>query len=254
MGRDESYEIAPARLGRSSPRRGLGAVVVVAVFLGLAIIKPWGGTSGPDPWPSSPVSVRAEATSSTPAPSLAAVARRVATPPEAEPSWPIDLNHTTANDPSALVAQEAIKSLTIHSGLWGVGDAGVGPRLLRDEPWSDWAAVAPEPSSEPPDRIVKWPGTSLCDGYPTINDKPLVVAVTAPVDTVPNFRMVGWWTDGGRVASLAGSVRQAVPSGASGIRYLERVDQRPWPAGRYEFHVFAGNEIIALTVCISRLS
>jgi hypothetical protein len=80
-----------------------------------------------------------------------------------------------------------------------------------------------------------------------------VVAVTAPVDTIPYFRVVGWWTDGGRVASLAGSVRQAAPSGANGIRYLERVDQAPWPAGRYEFHVFQGDAIVALTVCMARL-
>jgi hypothetical protein len=77
--------------------------------------------------------------------------------------------------------------------------------------------------------------------------------VTAPADLVPDWRLVGWWTDGGKVASLDGSVRQISPAGDRGISYLERVDGAPWPPGRYEFHVIAGKRTVALTVCLTRL-
>ena len=93
---------------------------------------------------------------------------------------------------------------------------------------------------------------SLCAGYPTIYDRPSFVAVTAPTDLAPDWRLVGWWTDGGRVASLDGSVRQIPSTGSRGISYLERVDGAPWPSGRYEFHVISGERTVALTVCLTR--
>ena len=55
-----------------------------------------------------------------------------------------------------------------------------------------------------------------------------------------------------KVGALKDSVRQVSPAGQSGISYLERTDRAPWPSGRYEFHVIAGDRVEALTVCITR--
>ena len=68
----------------------------------------------------------------------------------------------------------------------------------------------------------------------------------------PDWRLVGWWTDGGHVANLEGSIRQISPAGNRGISYLERTDQAAWPLGRYEFHVVTGSSAVELTVCITR--
>ena len=92
----------------------------------------------------------------------------------------------------------------------------------------------------------------MCGGLPTIYDNPSLVAVTAPSALVPDWRLIGWWTDGNNVATLAGSVRQVSPAGNRGISYLERTDRAAWPPGRYEFHVIAGESTVSLTVCITR--
>jgi hypothetical protein len=123
--------------------------------------------------------------------------------------------------------------------------------LVREEPWVDWAPVAPEEVDGPPAHIAVRPGTDLCLGYPVIFDRPTVVALTTPLHLDPAELPVGWWTDGGRVASLTGSIRELTP-GSTGIGYLERVDRAPWPAGRYEFHIETGGRTLALTVCLAR--
>jgi hypothetical protein len=46
-------------------------------------------------------------------------------------------------------------------------------------------------------------------------------------------------------------VRQISPPGNRGIAYLERIDHGPWPTGRYEFDVLAGDHRISLTACIN---
>ena len=255
MARDERYEVTPARLDRSSHRRASAAAASIVVFLGLMVVKPWAGHSGPDVSLSAPARVEVAAAAARPAgpvPSVAAVARPVVIPVATEAGWPAAASADDLNGRFASQAEEALGSLTIYSGSWGVGNAGLGPRLLRDEPWFDWTAVVPEASSDPPNRIAIWPGTSLCAGYPTIYDRPSFVAVTAPTDLAPDRRLVGWWTDGGRVASLDGSVRQIPSTGSRGISYLERVDGAPWPSGRYEFHVISGERTVALTVCLTR--
>jgi hypothetical protein len=147
-------------------------------------------------------------------------------------------------------AEAALASLKVRSGTWGVGATGAGPRLVRDEPWLDWAPVTPEEVDGPPAHIAIWPGTGLCVGFPTIFDRPTFVAVTTPLHLDPAESLVGWWTDGGRVASLTGSIREVGPR-SSGVGYLERVDQGPWPAGRYEFHLETGGRTLALTVCLA---
>ena len=252
MARDEDYEFLPAGLGRSSPGRLVGGISVAVMFVSLAIAKPWAGPSSSDVPASSPANVRAEGSAPGPAPSVTAVGGGLVAPPPAEPSWPAIANDATPTGVSASQAKEALGSLAIHSGGWGVGNVGFGPRWVRDEPWFDWAAVVPEAATEGPLRIVMWPGTSLCDGYPTINDLPSFVAVTAPTDFSPDRRLTGWWTDGGRIASLDGSVRQISLTGDRGISYLERVDGAQWPPGRYEFHVVAGERTVALSVCLTR--
>ena len=103
----------------------------------------------------------------------------------------------------------------------------------------------------PPPRGVLWPGTDICAGRPS-TDRGSLVAVTAPADLVPDWRLVGWWTNGAAVADLAGSLRQVSPAGNRGVSYLERTDRARWPPGLYEFHVIAGQRTVALTVCITR--
>jgi hypothetical protein len=205
------------------------------------------------PWETTPITpVEAAIASPMPvAPPAFAVIRIQPTPLPA-PVWPAA---SVASKHAAAIATEAegaLVELALHSGTWGVGAAGVGPRMLRDEPWSDWAAATPESVDGGPLNILMWPGTSLCDGYPMINDRPSLVAVTTAADLVRGWRLVGWWTDGGKVESLDGSVRQISPVGHSGISYLERTDRAPWPSGRYEFHVIARDRVVALTVCITR--
>ena len=112
--------------------------------------------------------------------------------------------------------------------------------MLRDEPWSDWTPVTIEMADGSPLHVGQWPGTDLCAGYPTIYDRPTLVAVTTPRAVSPDWKVEGWWADGGTAASLDGSVVQISPAGGTGITYLERVDQAPWPPGRYEFHVVTG--------------
>ena len=251
MARDENYESRPARLGRTSPRPVVGGITVVVMFVGLAIVKPWAGTSNPDV-STSRASVRAEASAFGPAPSVAALGDPLVAPPPAEPSWPAIANDADPIRATVSQAKEALLSLAAHAGGWGVGNGGFGPRWVRDEPWFDWAAVVPESATDGPLRIAMWPRESLCDGYPTINDLPSFVAVTAPADLTPDWRLTGWWTDGRRVAWLDGSIRQISPTGGRGISYLERVDGAPWPPGRYEFHVVAGERTVALLLCMTR--
>jgi hypothetical protein len=171
---------------------------------------------------------------------------------DAVPTWPAASIAADVAAAAASRAEGALGQLAARSGTWGVGGAGVGPRILRDEVWTDWAAVNPEASGDTPANIAIWPHTGLCTGFQTIYDHPSIVAVTAPADLAPDWRLVGWWTDGGHVANLEGSIRQISPAGNRGVSYLERTDRAPWPPGRYEFHVVTGGSAVELTVCITR--
>jgi hypothetical protein len=110
--------------------------------------------------------------------------------------------------------------------------------------------VKPEAATEGPIYVVLWPGTGICAGVPRLLDQPLFFAVTSSLDLPVDRRLEAWWTDGGRVASLDGSVHQITPVGDRGISYLVRNDLAPWPAGRYEFHVEGGGHTYAVTICI----
>jgi hypothetical protein len=219
-------------------------VVAAGAFLALVLLKPWSAPARPE----------SEAVTASPGPvaSPAFALIPVRPGPEIAPVWPAESTPSILASATAAQAEGAIRGLTIHSGQWGVGNAGVGPRMLRDEPWTDWVATIPEAVEDGPLHIATWPGTDVCAGLPAIYDDPSLVAVTAPSDLVPDWRLTGWWTDGSLVASLGGSVFQVSAAGNRGISYLERTDRAPWPAGRYEFHVSAGQSTVALTVCITR--
>jgi hypothetical protein len=137
-----------------------------------------------------------------------------------------------------------------EAGSWGVGSGGSGPRMVRDDPWTDWAPVKPVSSGSLPDNLVVWPGTGICHDTPILFDRPVLMAVTVPGGLMPDWRVVGWWTDGVSTTDLTGTIRQISPPGNRTITYLERTDSAPWPSGRYEFHVVSGDHELALTVCL----
>jgi hypothetical protein len=239
---ESGYDVEPQPVGRSGRRRPWAFLIVVAVVLGAVVVKPWMQV------PSSGPAVAQDEPSRSPAFAIVPVEPG----PEVTPDWPAAPVPSQLADATALQAERALRSLSLRSGTWGVGNAGVGPRMLREEPWSDWVAASPESVDGGPLHVAMWPGSGLCQGFPTIYDQPSLVAVTTPRDLVPDWDLVGWWTDGQRVAPLEGSVRQVSPAGNRGISYLERTDRAQWPPGRYEFHVIAGDRTVALTVCITR--
>jgi hypothetical protein len=242
---ETGYDLEPRPIGRSTRRRVWFLVLAAVLFLGVVLVKPWSSPPrAPSPGIASPSPVAS--------PAFAVIPMTVRPAADLTPVWPAAAVASLLADATARQAESALGALTVRSGRWGVGNAGVGPRMLRDEPWTDWVATVPESVDYGPLHIALWPGTSLCDGYPTIYDRPSLVAVTAPGDLVPDWRLVGWWTDGSNVATLGGSVRQVSPAGNRGISYLERTDRAAWPPGRYEFHVIAGQRTVALTVCITR--
>jgi hypothetical protein len=253
---DSQYEIEPERIGRS----GGGHRPLVAIFIGLVVVavmvsKPW---DGPD--------ARSHAVRPTTAAGVAAAtpagprvapgldSRPVAAAPAAVPGWPAAPSPTVLATQTAQEAERAVASIARHAGTWGVGNAGVGPRMLRDEPWSDWTAVTIELADGSPLHVGQWPGTDLCAGFPTIYDRPTLVAITTPREVSPDWKVEAWWADGRTAAALHGSVVQISPAGRTGITYLERVDQAAWPPGRYEFHVVTASAEVSLTVCLTRRS
>ena len=236
------YDVEPRPIGRSARRWPWAGLVAIAVVLAAVVAKPW------TPVPSSPSIVAPE----EPVRTAGFAIVPVEPVPEATPDWPAASVPSRLAHATALQAERALRALSLRSGTWGVGNAGVGPRMLREEPWSDWVAAGPESVDGGPLHVAIWPGSSLCQGFPTIYDQPSLVAVTTPADVVPDWLLVGWWTDGQRLAPLEGSVRQVSPAGNRGISYLERTDRAQWPPGRYEFHVIAGDQTVALTVCITR--
>lgn len=221
------YEIEPERIGRPGDRRRpLVAIVVGIVVVAAVLLKPWDAPTTPGPT-SGPAVAVASPTGSLVPPVLDS--RPVALSPADPPTWPAAPIPTDLATQTAQEAEGAIASLAGHAGTWGVGNAGVGPRMLRDEPWFDWTPVKIEQSDGSPLNVSQWPGTDLCAGFPTIYDLPTLVAVTTPRNVSPDWTVEGWWAEGGAAAWLGGSVVQISPPGRAGIAYLERVDQAPWP-------------------------
>lgn len=247
---DTRYEIEPERIGRPGDRRRpLVAIVVGLIVAGAVLVKPWDAPQTVSPT-AGPTTTPAFAAASPVTPGLGG--RPIADGPAAAPTWPAAPAPTALAIQTAKEAEGAIASLTRHAGTWGVGNAGVGPRMLRDEPWSDWTPVDIEMADGSPLNVSQWPGTDLCAGFPTIYDRPTLVAVTTPRDVSPDWTVEGWWAEGGTAAALDGSVFQISPGGRTGIAYLERIDRAPWPPGRYEFHVVTASASVSLTVCLTR--
>ena len=241
---EDGYEMEPGPIGRSNRRRASFVVGAVLVSLVVVIVKPWAVA---------PTGARVEPSPGLPIASAAVAAQAaVAAIAQAAPTWPAATIVTAEAAAATSETEGARAELTIHSGAWGVGSAGVGPRILREEPWSDWAAAVPETAADYPAHIPRWPGTGVCTGLPTIYDRPSLVAITTPADLAPDWRLDGWWTDGGHAATLEGSLRESSPAGDPGVRYLERTDNAKWPPGLYEFHVSSGRTTVALTVCLTR--
>jgi hypothetical protein len=239
---ETGYEIEPRPVGRAPRRAPAVVAALVVVFLGVLIAKPWQGTPAAPPAPAAIVTTvipRATATAA-PTPHPTAIAT---------PAWPAATGGRMASTLPSW-ANAVLSPLVRHSGAWGVGDGGDGPRLTRDTPWSDWIAAKPLVTGSLAETIFTWPGTDLCVGLPALEDRPAFIAVTAPNTLAKGWTVTGWWSDGGRVASLDGSLRQLSSTGERGITFLERLDSATWPVGRYEFHVDDGTRIVALTICL----
>ena len=171
-------------------------VLTIALFLTAVTLKPWDDTAV-DPLPTT----RADAPAQPP---IALVSHPPPTQPAATPPWPaIPAGVPPRTSAAATIGR--LDDLARRAGTWGVWVAGAGPRLIREEPWSDWVGVRPEPSTGAPSHVATWPGTDVCDRVPMLAGRPTVVAVTAPAQ-LPDARVDGWWTDGVRVATLAGSI------------------------------------------------
>jgi hypothetical protein len=215
------YELRPVTIDRPAGQRPAAIIVAVALLGSLVLLKPWD-------------LVGAGATDSggarAPVPAVVAAAPLPAAP-----------------DAAATEKPSALGSLARHSGTWGVGASGQGPHN-EAEPWADWTAVTPvavAPSAKPPDTPSKGP----CDDVPTLPTEPLFVAISHDSDVPVDRRVVAWWWDAGTPTPLADELHQ-VTTGDRGIAYVIRDDGEPWPAGRYEFHVVAGDQAVALTVCL----
>ena len=256
---DPGYEMPPSRIGRPVRWRAVAVLLATGLFLAIVVIKPWAAPTSPssnaDGAVSGAPSAQAIVPARTVAPSRAGATPRVdASPnPTAIPTspWPAAATGPAPIADDRAEGAGAIRALAAHAGTWGVGDAGFGPRLLRDELWVGWEPVAPEPASDTPTEIEIWPGTGICSGLPILDDQPSFIALTSPVELAADRQIVGWWSDGVEYAALAGSIRLVASDADPGIRFLVRTDGEPWPAGRYEFHVVAGARTVALGVCLS---
>ena len=152
--------------------------------------------------------------------------------------------------PDSTITAQIVRELTARAREWGVGAGGNGPRLIREEPWTDWAAVDPGPAWNGT-SLTLWPDTGLCLGAPALLSHPSLLAITVPPGLVPDWTVSTWWQDGTGIRSVAGLVRQVSPPGNRGIAFLERVDHGPWPVGRYEFDILSGDHRTSLTACIN---
>lgn len=248
---ETGYEMEPAPIGRSTDRKVPATLVAIVILLAVVVVKPWAGSAvEPATAPAIEHLAPSPAISGLiPSPDAASPVPAAADPPA--PGWPVKDGPLVAASSSASEAEESIVAVATRARTWGVASAGLGPRLTRDEPWADWTGVVPEITGDVPRHVVMWPGTSLCQGLPAVDDRGTMIALTAPAAFGSGDRVVGWYTDGARSAALDGSVRQVSPEGGGAVSYLERIDRSPWPAGRYEFHLIVGYGTVGLTVCLT---
>jgi hypothetical protein len=235
---ETGYEFEPRRLDR--PVRRLPAVLLaVAVVIGLLIVKPWDGP----PRTTDPVVVAL-----VPTPTATASATPFPTA-EPTPPWPAASGGGLLTSLPSWAA-EVVGPLVRHRGSWGVGVGGTGPRLNRDTPWIGWTPATPQVTGDMASTVFTWPDTDLCAGLPTLDDRLTFIAVTTPRGSPPDWGLAGWWSDGTRVASIDDSLAQIPTTDGGGIKFFQRIDGGAWPEGRYEFHVIAGDQTVALTICL----
>lgn len=219
------YELRPVTIGRSAGQGPLAIVAAIGLIGVLLVLKPWvflGGSGAGDPGDAQ-------------APQPAAVAAPADQPGPAQSGAP-------SSDPSAL------GSLAQHSGVWGVGASGLGPHN-EAEPWAGWTAVTPEAIASST-GVPNAPSRGQCDGVPTLPSDPLFIAISHETDVPVDRRVVAWWFDVGTPTPLVDEIHQ-VTTGDRGIAYVIRNDRSPWPAGRYEFDLVAGDQAAGLTVCLN---
>ena len=223
-------------------------MVAGSLFVALLLVKPWGG---PTQTPSDAIAAMPPPWAST-NPTASNALLQVAVAPPVPETWPVTVADEAGGRAGDRRAPSMQSRLASHTGTWGMAALGNGPRFVLDEPWVDWAAVPPSQSRRAADRIATWPGTGICTGLPVVLDRPSIVAVTTPASVADDPPIEGWWSDGGRIASLDGSIRVLSAFGSRGVTYLERVDGSTWPPGRYAFDVGRGDEIVSLVVCLAR--
>jgi hypothetical protein len=250
------HEVSPV------PRRRAPVPQVVLVFLvalvALAIAKPWAGGSpglgGPNGSPSAIAAASSAGDRTVASPSVAASSAPVGSsatvadvvPPFGQASYPPG----AVSLPSAQQIKLLVTTLAQRGGAWGVGTGGSGPRMIRDDPWTDWKPV--DPVETGPSLGPDVPTKGLCAGTPILDDRPWLVALTVPPGLASDWSAIGWWTDGTRFANLGETIQQLSPTADRTIAYLQRTDKAPWPDGRYEFQVVSASHVLSMTVCLER--
>jgi hypothetical protein len=246
-----SFETAPlARPRRTMP--AVAVVLVIAAVLAVAVVKPWGdGSTAASlaPLAGGPAATAA-GLGGADASASAAISTGASVDGSGDGSGTVGSALEPAPPPETLAT--IVHRLVTREGSWGIGVGGEGPRLIRDDLWVEWAPLDPVDAGSIPDDLSRWPGTDLCGGVPVLFDRPYILAVTVPPGLPPDWRILAWRTDGVTIDDLSTAVRQVSPPGNRQISYLEFPNNAIWPDGRYEFHVVAGDHVLAMTVCLSR--
>ena len=218
------YELRPVTLERSAGHRPLAIAVAASFLVGVVVLKPWTIV------PAAPV----EPATVAPAPAPATISNPAVVPaPQVVPSQ----------------GSRGLGSLAGHSGTWGVGTAGIGPRY-DGESWVDWVAVDPWPASATASVATMGP-RAACANVAALFDGPIFVALTNPADVPVDRSVRAWRWDGSMPVSLLDVTSVVVPAGDTGISYLVRRDREPWAAGRYELQLVAGDRAVALAFCLN---
>jgi hypothetical protein len=240
-----AFETAPLSRRRTFPTALV--VVAIAAVLGAALLKPWGGSTDAK-GEAGGIAVAATSPAATDAVGGDAAASSAPGAPAGSAEGAVGSSDVPAPETLALI----VTRLAADAGAWGIGVGGAGPRLVRDDPWTEWQPIDPVAGASYPRDLVRWPGTDLCLGVPQLYDRPSLLAVTVPPGLEPDWRILTWRSDGTTIAPLT-TLRQVSPPGNRQISYLEYPGTTPWPDGRYEFHVVSGDHILAMTVCLTRL-
>ncbi|MFI5226195.1 MAG: hypothetical protein ACHQ3P_05920, partial [Candidatus Limnocylindrales bacterium] len=166
-----SFETAPLSRRRTFPT--VLVVVAIAAVLGAALLKPWGGSADPTAGAGTLAGRTASpaATDGAGDGADASSAAGVAAGPDDGTVGPPDV-------PAPETLAVIVTRLAADAGAWGIGVGGAGPRLVRDDPWTQWQAIDPVPGAAYPRDLLRWPGTDLCLGVPQLYDRPSLLAVT----------------------------------------------------------------------------